>query len=702
MNHAAAQEALIETHCQLTARHWSPLNIPRDRYLEVLEGACRFSARHQDADGAIIDPYTHREMQYSTPYFAYAIGTLVRAGRARELLPRGLAAMEHSTLQFAAGRAAIPDQHGEFFIAVLTESLDVYGSLIPPERLETWRQRLRTPIAAIVGTGRNNWMTYSMKGEWLRSTHGLVSHQDAVRFIEDSWQSEQRSRSLPTPFHLYHDKSSDPDTLSVEVVGRGNLLAMIADGYNGPSADEIRRVVEDGTRTTLLLQDPTGQVPVNGRTDDHVWVDVGYQLAFQVMANREWAAGHKEAAAVYQHASELSFAGLDRWKHTDGEWAGSYFITKNHFDPGLRVGYQDASQISNYTGSLMFHLAEVYNAREQKIPERPAPAEIGGYAIALDPGFDSVMANAGGMQVQLNLRGQKEKSSGNYWTPLGMVRFAHAGWDSRMGPSDGALTEAGGVSFAPEFLEDGQWLRLASLSSRYRAFWKTEFVHPALVRGVMEYRPLPGSQGPAFESRVWITPDGVYIKTRKTSRDAVPWAVTWPLLQNDGRPLDVRVSEGIASTSFVGSGDIESFLAVGVEPRLTRDGPPLRSTFGDLLPLRVQSTDGVDRTFVYPHNSGQPAAERVRSGFRPTADGFKSDLGTVHGDIYVGRTVAGGMGREIVLPPANGNHIQFNLTCGFLFQLSNGAPVMVETDRDVVLTTKGRRIRVPAHQPTRL
>jgi hypothetical protein len=309
------------------------------------------------------------------------------------------------------------------------------------------------------------------------------------------------------------------------------------------------------------------------------------------------------------------------------------------------------------------------------------------------------MANAGGMQVQFNLRGQKEKSSGNYWTPLGIVRFARAAWDSRLGPADGALTEAGGITFAPEFLEDGHWLRLASLSSRYRGFWKTEFVHPALVRGIMEYRPLPGNHGPAFESRVWITPDGVYIETRKTSSDVVSWGVTGPVLQSDGRSLAVRVSDGNASTSYSASGDAESFLAVGGKPRVAPDGTPMRSTFGDLLPLRVQSTGGVDRTFIYPHNSGQPAPESVRSGFRVTADGFSSELGTVHGDIYTGKTIAGGMGREIAL---RGAHVSFNVTCGFLLQLRSGVPLTVETDRDVVLTIKGKHIRVLPHQPTKL
>jgi hypothetical protein len=290
--------ALAENSYKLTSRPWAPLKIPKKRYLDVLEGLCRFSLKFQDHTGAIIDPYTHQEEQYSTIYFAYGVGTLVHAGRAKDLLSAGVAAFEHSSLQFSQGDTALPqhDGYGAFFMPALVESLDVYASSIPKAQLEAWRSRLQLPLHELIGGRKNNWVTYAMKGEWLRATHELVSREDAQQAIEEDWRSEQGGRILATPLNLYHDKTSDPDTLSVEAVGRGNLLALIADGYDGPSAADMRLAAENGTQTTLLLQDPTGQVPANGRTSDHTWVDIGYQLAFQVVANREWAAGNKELA----------------------------------------------------------------------------------------------------------------------------------------------------------------------------------------------------------------------------------------------------------------------------------------------------------------------------------------------------------------------------------------------------------------------
>jgi len=80
----------------LTARPWRPLEIQRERYLDVLEGLFRFSIRHQNDQGAIIDPFLHREHQYATPYFAYAVGTLIAEGKATDLSSHGILAMIES------------------------------------------------------------------------------------------------------------------------------------------------------------------------------------------------------------------------------------------------------------------------------------------------------------------------------------------------------------------------------------------------------------------------------------------------------------------------------------------------------------------------------------------------------------------------------------------------------------------------------
>jgi len=83
----AASSCVLGGEYHLTARPWKPLGTPPSRSLDVIEGECRFTTRLQNSAGAIIDPFIHREHQYATPYFAYAAGTLVDAGRAKDLPP---------------------------------------------------------------------------------------------------------------------------------------------------------------------------------------------------------------------------------------------------------------------------------------------------------------------------------------------------------------------------------------------------------------------------------------------------------------------------------------------------------------------------------------------------------------------------------------------------------------------------------------
>lgn len=540
-----------------------------------------------------------------------------------------------------------------------------------------------------------------MKGEWMRVLAGLADREDAISAIEESWRSRQRARFAPAPWHLYHDRTSDPDTLNVEAVGRSNLLALTDLGYNGPSGDEIRARVESGTRLTLLLADPSGQAPTNGRTDDHVWVDIGYQLGFEVMAERSQRKGDSWTAGQFRRAAMLAFQNIRRWRRSDGPWSGSYFVTKNHFDPSLRVGYQVASQYSNYNGSLMFHLSEAYRARKSAIEEQPAPAEIGGYALATDKEFASVFANAGGLQTQANLRGQLDESSGNRWTPLGVVRFARTGWETRLGPSDGALTEAGGVTFAPAFFENGRWLRMGDLSARYEGSWSVQFVHPLLVRCSISYRPKPGQTGPAFRNDFSLTPDAIFSEVRKVSPEEALWGVTWPLLENDGSSLTRSGAAQIASVKYPGNADQQNFIAIDAGANLAFD-PPLRSTYGDLRPIRVTVPGEVNRTLIYPSDAGDPKAEAVRRSFALTSDGFRSVLGRVSGAIYVGRTSAGGFGSQVDLNGDGGADARFDRPCGFLLQLIDGRVTSVEADRPVTAEIQGKKVKIERYVPMTL
>jgi len=679
-------------HYHLTARPWSPLNIPKTAYLDRLEGECRFWIKHQDASGAIIDPFTNTETEYSTPYFAHALGTLLGAGRAMDLLSNGQKAMEHATNVFASGGAA------EFWIAPLTEAIELYAQHVPAGTLDTWKSRMR--IAFSPGGNTNNWRTYFMKGQWLRSKASFISKTTAVADVENNWNGTQKGDIAPTKWSLYHDHTSDPDTLAVETVGRGNLLALAATGYDGPSAPAIRSATETGTKTSLLLMDPSGQMPTNGRTDNHVWGDVCYQLAFETMAEQSLVQGDKWLAGQYRHAALLTFQNIDRWRRTDGAWTGSFYVTKNHLDPAKRVGYQPASQYGTYNGSLMFHTSEAFNTQKADIAENPAPVEIGGYALATDSSFAAAFANAGGMAMEIDLRGATSLEFSNYWTALGIVRFGRPGWDTRLGPSDGQrdIGTGLGVTFAPTFQEGGNWIRLASVPNRYEGTFAVTFAHPLLVRVSVDYAPKSGA-GPKFHDELVVTPDGV-LSTVTAAGQAGAWGMTLPLLEDDGAPLvtSATSTDRIARTTYKAGTDEQAFIALGKNVVLAADQPVL-SSYGQLRPIRATTDDTAHRTFVYPRSANDPTAEAVRDSFQITANGFQSVVGRVDDTLYVGRTSAGGVGTSIDITGDGQPDATFSVSCGFILQIRGGTIAAIEADRAVTATIGGKSVSLTAYTP---
>ena len=686
----------------LTARPWQPIGTSADALLDAIEGICRFSIQHQNETGAFIDPFLNREHQYATPYLAHALAALFDAGRATDLLDHGIRAMDHATRLVEAGNASIPDRHGEFFIAPLASAIPLFENLVDEERLRSWKERLQVPIDHVIEgleQKTNNWRTYPMKGEWVRYREGLIERDAAVAFIEDGWLLRtQRDRIGSDRWNLYQDWNGHPQSHAVEAVGRGNLLALVEGRYDGPSAPDIEAAVLRGTAISHFLQDPTGQCPPNGRTDNHVFNDVLYQLIFEVMAERAAAAGRIREAGQYRRSAQLAFQSIQRWRRDDADWAGSFYITKNHFDPEERIGYQPASQYSNYSGAVMYHLAEAYRVRKTAIEEQPAPCEIGGYAFAMDERFGSMVANAGGMQVFANLRGDSVAKYDTFWTPLGVVRFSRPGWDSRLGPSDGtrdALFEEA-VTFAPTWKLGPQWIRMAMAAEHYEGTLRVDFVHPLVVKFSILYAPVTGVGGPNFYHDFTVTPDGVL--TRLYTPNSTTLGLTLPLLEEDGRELEVRIGNKSASTRYpesLGNGDEQHFLVVNEEATLEEEESAL-STYGWLRPVRVTTpVDSVD-VFVYPRTAQDPSADAVQQSFQQSETGFSSILGVQSGSLYTGRIAAGGHGDQLRLAH---DEISFDQPCGFILQHDAGRITAIETDRNVTAHIGTEKIDLKAFVP---
>jgi len=181
----------------------------------------------------------------------------------------------------------------------------------------------------------------------------------------------------------------------------------------------------------------------------------------------------------------------------------------------------------------------------------------------------------------------------------------------------------------------------------------------------------------------------------------VQWGVTWPLIENDGRPLVRNDTNYVASTGYPGSRDLENFLALDSGLVLAAE-PALRSTYGDLRPIRVTGPGELNRSFVYPSGAGDPDAETVRRSFAFTRDGFRSALGRVSGTIYIGRTAAGGFGDRVDLDGDGTIDVKLSRPCGFLLQVVSGKVVAAEADRAVTAEIQGQTVTLESSIPVSL
>lgn len=148
--------------------------------------------------------------------------------------------------------------------------------------------------------------------------------------------------------------------------------------------------------------------------------------------------------------------------------------------------------------------------------------------------------------------------------------------------------------------------------------------------------------------------------------------------------------------------DQQAFIALDAAPVIDTSAATLRTAFGDQRPVRVTSGTSTQATFVYPRTAADPSAAAVQTSFARTSTGFTTALGRVTGDLYVGRTSAGGRGTGIDLDGDGTLDVTFNQACNFLIQLSNGQPIAIETDRVVTATIGGNTIALAAHSPITL
>ena len=716
----------------LTARPWGALNIPASSYLSRAIGEATFWSNHL-VSGHLQDPYQLTTSEADRGKTALTIGIVANAapadGGTTSLVASGKTIMDANVLWYVQG-GGDPNWAPQFYLETTFDAIPLYrpfiGSFgITTSTLPNWYSTMN--VFYNVGA-LSNQLAYQDNGLW--SAHqdivndgaSLSAFTNAVATIGTTdWPVQLNGNGTNNwgyagaiaPFDVYRDFSGggapNPDTMCVEVAGRGNYTLMISAGYNGTSATQIDQLTTTGNLTSLLTQDPSGQNAAGGRQSNQNWIDAAQQTVLEAMAQKFAAAGGTQntyLAGQFQHAAQLNFNNVNRWPNP--QFPGTFFVQKNRFSPGSPgvsgIGVQATYQFMYNTDIGQYAALSYLQRKKSSVVENPCPSEIGGYALRLPLTDTYAFANAGGTHIQIALSGYTATDfSGNYWVVPGFQRIGRVNWETRLGPSDGGWlgNNAFSVSFAPTWFTSGAWTRLAQNHSATGSF-STTFVSPGLVMCQVVWTVSGGT----FTQNITVTPDGVLVQTTQTGFTAGNWGMTFPILTSDGNTaapntwgatntVNQSFTQPIASCAWPGSLDSQNYMTISANPTVFTSEANCQTACGNVTPVRaVVAADTTLNVFVHPASNSDPSAASVRSSltvtgpntFTCTALGLSVTSSQAGGTVYIGRTSASGWARTFTL---SGGAVTFNIPCFFIAQVSGGVVHGLEVDRNVNASVQG-------------
>jgi len=536
-----------------------PTGLKRDDYLKLIAGNVDFFRNLQNADGAIIDPYRKEEFQYSTPCFALAAATLIAHANRTDLLEPAAKAMDWATWTLSRREAATA--HEDFFAPQIAHALPLLKPLVPAERSAQWENNIRSfdPFETYrAEPGRGNWNVVALSGEAMFFLMGL---REDASYTEACLAGQ--GRSFNCPWGLYTE-----GPMAYDHFPRIWAADMLAHGYVGRNTGKLGEVLRRGALTSLFMQSPVGELPAGGRSAHHQWNEAEQCLTYEVYAGNALADGDEELAGVYKRAAHLALASIRRWVRPTGE----LWIVKNRVDPSKQHGYEGYSSHSQYNllAMAMLSIAWEHAGPTEGVAERPAPADVGGFVLDLGKPFHRIVANAGGMYVEIDYAADLS------YNATGLLRIHRSGGNPQLGPSD-ALTEKA-VYRLPEGPRTtaavgaawkdstGRWRRLAEFGRGSHAASQPDRVPTVTLQEVSE---APGRvsfavvyecdfDGPSkVVERYVLEPDAVELTVELVDY-AGPMRLVWPVLADNGEQQaaievadsQVRVSLGSSRQEF--------------------------------------------------------------------------------------------------------------------------------------------------------
>ena len=531
-----------EDQARAEQRAWSAGGIV---HLGETDRIVGFFARHQDARGAIIDPYEHVEKQYSTPAFALAGAALCSAGQQVLPLSAVVRAMSFACASLADGKAA--DGHADFYTVLLMHADRLLAPLVPESTSAAWRRDLarivperiyrRQPTDATT----NNWNLVAVAGEWMRTKAGLG---DSLPWIEASLD---RQLDLFTPWGMYRDPN---DPMAYDHFARLWALDLLDEGYRGRHAAALEELLERGAWMSMFMQSPYGELPCGGRSAHHQWNEAQQAVTFESWASRFAKRGDLAAAGACKWAASNATMAMSRWRRPSGE----LWIVKNRMDPAARHGYESYSFHSQYNLLTAAMLAIAWTRADARIAHAPCPAHVGGFAFAIQPAFHKVFANVPEFYLEF------DTGADLHYNPTGLLRVHRFGVRPET-LSDGVTAAASyqlprkptrSMVLGPEWRDRaGTWHALADhgRDDLEHAEFALDSASTRRVQFHVTYRGRLRGGATAIAERVVVTPERVEIEHR-VDGDVDAVRQCWPMLVTDGaRPSVITLAGKTASVT---------------------------------------------------------------------------------------------------------------------------------------------------------
>ncbi|MGB8423134.1 hypothetical protein [Paraburkholderia sp.] len=498
-----------------------PTEVTRENYIDLIDGVVEYFHHFQAENGRIIDPFLHREYQYSTPTYALAAAVLVSSGKRPDLLTSASLALDSSLFQLASGTAN--DRHGDFFILPTMLAYRHLRDRVDAATRNRWDRYLGMLIpefaySDLIGDRQANvinWNTSAISGEFLRHKDGFTD----LHFVDKYLDAQ-----LPhfTPEGLYREPGSP---LVYDTSARFNFSVLLEEGYTGKQRKALEVLLERGAWASLLMQSPSGDFPTGGRSAEHVWNDALNCASFELWARRSHAAGDEIAARAFKRAAHLAAQVVSRWVRPSGE----LWIVKNRFDPALRHGFEEYSSHSQYNLLAAAYMAMAWSMADDRISEGVSPADVGGFVVDL-PEFHKVFANSGGHYLEI------ETAADPHYNGTGLLRVHRRGMDNQLGESDSPPSQGSSPAVGISWRSKGRWESLAEYSvGKVSARTFVIDASPEMVRFDERYQLKSASIESVTESYS-LTPSSVTI-TVQLKGQVDQWKVRFPAFAFDGREI---------------------------------------------------------------------------------------------------------------------------------------------------------------------